>query len=131
MMEPLEALLPVLAMMMVEQNSPEEGVLQAVASQEGDQVFESHPYIDEDLTLEAALNGPDQRYWQQALMNEMENLKQRGTYSERRTTAIGLAVQLLRTKWVFKRKRNTDGEVVSFKARIVARGGHAAKRDRL
>ncbi|KAJ3543106.1 hypothetical protein NMY22_g3260 [Coprinellus aureogranulatus] len=75
--------------------------------------------VDTPQTREEALVGPEAGSWRKAMDEEMNTLKEMGTWelgelpSDRK--AIGC-------RWVFAKKRNEKGEVVKYKARLVAQG---------
>ena len=70
-------------------------------------------------TVEEALGGPDAEKWKEAMETEMGTINKMGTWileklPEDRET-IG-------NKWVFLRKRDEKGNIVRYKARLVAQG---------
>jgi hypothetical protein len=73
---------------------------------------------DEPETLEAALLQPDGELWRQAADEEMQSLKQMNVY----TVVDDPGEALLDPKWVLKRKRNKDGLIERYKARLVVKG---------
>jgi hypothetical protein len=84
------------------------------ASLEADQVA-----IGDPTTLTDALHGPERIKWIEAMQNEVDNLNGKGTWSE---VIVPSGKKPISTKWVFKRKLNSAGQVIKFKARLVARG---------
>uniref|UniRef100_A0AAV1VNP0 Integrase catalytic domain-containing protein n=1 Tax=Peronospora matthiolae TaxID=2874970 RepID=A0AAV1VNP0_9STRA len=73
----------------------------------------------EPSTFEAAVSGPDQVHWREAIRAELESMRLcevfRAAKLPKRHRAIG-------TKWVFKIKRKADGSIDKYKARLVAKG---------
>lgn len=57
--------------------------------------------------------------WQQAMKNEIDAVERNNTWKLSELPAGQKAIGL---KWVFKLKKDTNGEVVKYKARIVAKG---------
>jgi hypothetical protein len=73
----------------------------------------------EPLTIQEAAASGDWPQWYDAILAEIDNLETKGTWSE---TQLPSDRKAITAKWVFKRKRDQDGKVVKFKARLVARG---------
>jgi hypothetical protein len=69
--------------------------------------------------MKEALSRPDADRWREDTIAEVSSLKEHGTYSLVRLPA---GAKLITAKWVFKTKRNEQGAVVKYKARLVARG---------
>ena len=70
-------------------------------------------------TYQEAMNRPDANKWQDAMKVEMKTLVSLDTYEltclPQERTSIG-------SKWVFKLKRDTNGNITKYKARLVAQG---------
>ncbi|CAM9952920.1 unnamed protein product, partial [Phaeothamnion confervicola] len=70
-------------------------------------------------TYREALQTPEAREWQAACDAEIASLTEHGVFSwvvrpkDRKT---------LKSRWVFKAKRNTAGEIVKYKGRVVVKG---------
>lgn len=73
----------------------------------------------EPSTDTEAINGEDSQHWNKAMQEEIESHKVNGTW-----TLVELPVgrKAIRNKWVFKIKRDDDGNVIRYKARLVAKG---------
>ena len=56
---------------------------------------------------------------QEAINKELKSVKDTGTWQE---VKVPEGASLVDSKWVFKTKLNERGEVIKYKARIVARG---------
>ncbi|XP_015124956.1 uncharacterized protein LOC107046765, partial [Diachasma alloeum] len=70
-------------------------------------------------TSEEALKSPESKEWLEAMMNEKKSLIDNKTFQ----VVNRLSNQkLLDTKWVFKTKKNSSGEIERYKARLVIRG---------
>ncbi|KAH9155646.1 hypothetical protein AeRB84_002409 [Aphanomyces euteiches] len=75
---------------------------------------------DTPKTLHEALAGPEAKFWQQAVDDELSSLNKYGTWTD--TTDDDKPTRTLDTTWVFRRKIDKDGRVVKYKARLVIRG---------
>lgn len=75
--------------------------------------------VEEPQNYEEAIKGPEREMWKAAMLDEYNSLMENGTWTlvelPAGRTAIG-------SKWVFKRKEDSDGRVSRFKARLVAQG---------
>lgn len=74
---------------------------------------------DEPKTIEEALKGKDKHDWKRALDEEYKSLIANKTWELVKTPKN---TKILRCKWIFKLKRNEKGEIVRYKARLVALG---------
>ena len=74
---------------------------------------------DDPKTVEEALNGPDAMKWKEAMEIEMETIRKMGTW---RLEELPKERQPIGNKWVFLRKRDEYGNIVCFKARLIAQG---------
>lgn len=77
--------------------------------------------IDEPATYHEAVNSPYARDWMLAIEAELSSHHTNKTW-DTDTTQPPPGVHLVDSKWVFKVKRNADGSIKKFKARLVARG---------
>jgi hypothetical protein len=73
----------------------------------------------EPATLEEALASPHADEWRKAMADEMDSLRQNGTWTLE-TAPMGF--KPIPVKWVFKIKRGADGKIERYKARLVAKG---------
>jgi hypothetical protein len=70
-------------------------------------------------TYEEAVNGEEKEKWKEAMDEEIGTLEKMGTWkledlpAERKTVGC---------KWVFAKKRDENGQVIHYKARLVAQG---------
>lgn len=76
--------------------------------------------LDEPTTYHEAINSPQSAQWRRAIDAELSSLKQNNTWTMVNNVPDGQYV--VDSKWVFKIKRNPDGSIKKFKARLVARG---------
>ena len=82
-------------------------------------VYANSAYTTEPTTYEEAVESPESEKWKTAMQSEYVSLMKNDTWKlvklpENRNT-IGC-------KWVFKIKRNADGSIDRYKARLVAQG---------
>jgi hypothetical protein len=73
----------------------------------------------EPRTLRDALKRPDADLWYQAAVKEMEAHIENGTWE---LVKLPPGRKAIGSQWVFKVKRNADGSVERYKARVVAQG---------
>ena len=76
--------------------------------------------ITEPKTMTEALQGPYREHWLRAIHSELRSLLMKGTW--RMLDRNQARNRPLTVKWVFKVKRNEDGSLDKFKARLVVRG---------
>ena len=69
--------------------------------------------------VEEALSGPEALLWNKAIQKELESMEKNQVWELVKLPADKVAVG---SKWVFKRKTDCDGEVLEYKARLVAQG---------
>lgn len=69
--------------------------------------------------FQKAITSKDSSFWREAINDEMDSITSNNTWIlvdlPTRSKPIGC-------KWVFKRKRNTNGFIQTFKARLLAKG---------
>lgn len=74
---------------------------------------------DEPKTHRQAMNSPDRAEWEAAEQYELDQIQRLGTFKlvplPRDRKAIG-------SKWVYKIKRDADGNITTYRARLVAQG---------
>ena len=69
-----------------------------------------------------AISGEDAHHWRLAIAAELESLKQCNTWTPLPRAGIPRGAVPIRSKWVFKIKRDTSGKIVRYKAHLVACG---------
>lgn len=83
--------------------------------------YEAHCIeLNEPQSVEEALSGPEAKEWQLAIDEEMTAMEKNGTWKSVEEVPKGRKV--VTSKIVFKKKRNSQGQVERYKARLVARG---------
>jgi hypothetical protein len=70
-------------------------------------------------TYKQAFRSDDRVSWTRAMGEELDNLWRLGVWEVR---TVPLGKNILKAKWVFVRKTNSDGHPIRFKARYVAKG---------
>lgn len=76
--------------------------------------------VDNDpKTFRDAMSCRDASFWKEAIDEEMNSLISNNTWI---ITDLPQGSKPIRSKWVFRRKYNTDGSTQAFKARLVAKG---------
>jgi hypothetical protein len=76
---------------------------------------------DEDIdpvSLEEALHGPDWEEWRRAMKEELEQIEKMGTWE---IQAAPIGVNLVKSRFVLRYKRDVEGFINRYKARRVAR----------
>lgn len=75
---------------------------------------------NEPVSVSEALASSEKHEWQKAMQNEINCLHEKGVWSlvDKPDTNINI----VKNKWVFKAKKNAEGETVRYRARLVAKG---------
>jgi hypothetical protein len=76
-------------------------------------------FTDEPRSFEEATSSPNHQEWLQAMLNELDNLTSKGTYE---LVNLPQGAKLVGSKWTYRAKTNENGDVVKYKARLVAQG---------
>src|SRR6202453_3692744 len=74
---------------------------------------------DEPQSLDEAQRSPDWKEWERAVKEELDQLREKGTWILVEKPADAIPVP---NKWVFIKKYNKDGDLLRYKARFVAKG---------
>jgi hypothetical protein len=85
-----------------------------VAAQQGPTTVDADP-----VTVEDALSSPDRDHWLAGMQKELSTLRKKETWVE---ATVPRGRKRISTKWVFKKKRDAQGNIATYKARLVARG---------
>ena len=75
--------------------------------------------LEEPKSIKQALNGPNSKQWSKAVKEEFESLVNNQTWE---LTELPPEKNIVGSKWVFKHKRDADGNIIRYKARLVAQG---------
>jgi Reverse transcriptase (RNA-dependent DNA polymerase) len=78
--------------------------------------------IIEPRTYEEAMSSNDSAKWKEAINEEIKSLLAHGVWEETNMKDVPTGVVPIGCKWVFKIKRNSDGTIERYKARLVAQG---------
>ena len=70
------------------------------------------------MTYDQAINSPDGENWNRAIQSELQSLQENNVWEYE---SLPAGKHTVGTRWLFKRKRNSDG-TTRFKARLVAQG---------
>ena len=73
----------------------------------------------EPRNLGEAKKRPDWPLWEKAIQEELKTLKEAGTWE---VVEVPKGVNVVGSKWVFRAKKDAAGNVVRYKARLVAQG---------
>ena len=74
---------------------------------------------EEPSTYEEAIHRFDSAHWREAIKNEFESLKFNNTW---KIAELPKNEKAIPSKWIFKIKKNSKGEIGRYKARLVAKG---------
>ncbi|KAL3497597.1 hypothetical protein ACH5RR_040329 [Cinchona calisaya] len=74
---------------------------------------------DEPISYEEALSDKDSQKWLEAMKSKMDSM-----YDNKVWTLVDPpeGIKPIGCKWVFKRKTDMDGNVITYKARLIAKG---------
>lgn len=75
--------------------------------------------LHDPFTLNEALSRADAECWRQAMAEELDSLKKNETWE---LVDLPSDKRPINCKWVFKTKRNSDGAICRYKARLVVKG---------
>ena len=75
--------------------------------------------IRDPRTVKEVLSSPQGKKWKSAMDSKIEALKNNDIWV---IVQCPYGQKIVGSKWIFKTKRNSDGSIVKYKARFVARG---------
>jgi hypothetical protein len=75
--------------------------------------------LDEPQSLEEALSGPEKEKWEEGWKSEMKSQEENRTWE---IVNMPRGRKLVDCKYIFKKKRDSEGNVSKYKVRLVARG---------
>ena len=93
--------------------------LSMLASEKADVLGAETTSARDPKSVREAFTSSDSEKWHAAMESEIANIEAKGTWRETQLPAGRKAVGC---KWVFKVKEDADGQVVKYKARLVAQG---------
>jgi hypothetical protein len=79
-------------------------------------------FPSDPVTLRDALSSPDTSNWRAGIEEELKGLLDMGVYKLVPRSAVPTGRKVLRGKWVFRLKRDENGNPVRYKARLVVKG---------
>ena len=79
-------------------------------------------FPSDPVTLREALGSTDADSWRAGIQEELKSLSEMGVYKLVPRSSVPAGRKILRGKWVFRLKRNENGEPVRYKARLVVKG---------
>ncbi|GKE10629.1 retrotransposon protein, putative, ty1-copia subclass [Tanacetum coccineum] len=94
---------------------PSENTSEILVEPENDVVWD----LGEPTNYKAAMLDPDKVIWQSAMDEEMNSMKVNEVWTK---VDPPPNAKIIRSKWLFKKKIDMDGEVHTYKARLVAIG---------
>lgn len=97
-------------------------LMKANAGDPGDFAFATQFDVEKPETYERAMSGPHSQQWAQAMKEELDQLHKNETWSLVDKETVEPDHKPLGGKWVYKVKRNVDGNIARFKARWVVKG---------
>lgn len=74
---------------------------------------------DDPITIEDIRHRRDAEKWREAMVDEIKSLSSNETWD---LVEMPTGARVVQSKGIFKTKRDVDGNVVRYKARLVARG---------
>ena len=89
-------------------------------SNESSEELNRYSHLPDPKNYKEAMKSPDHERWSEAIHREELAMKQNDVFIP--LEKIPTDRKILGTKWVFKKKRDGDGNVVKYKARLVAQG---------
>ena len=78
--------------------------------------------IAEPTNFFQAMRGPQAEHWKAAMKEELESHKKNGTWEAICASSLPPGTKTVGSTWVFKLKRNADGSIARYKARLCAQG---------
>ena len=76
----------------------------------------------EPQSYDEAMSSNEKKQWAAATDAELDAVLKRGTWSHVERSSLPKGANVLTAKWVFKRKRDAEGNIKRYKARVVVRG---------
>ena len=77
------------------------------------------PVSDKPKSIAEAMRRPDAAQWSAAVRSELGNLTGKGTWEE---AVLPPGRKVIGCKWVLKTKTDADGNIIKYKARLIAQG---------
>ena len=77
---------------------------------------------DAPATFREAMRSSERKQWRAAMDKEMASCEEAQTWLRRRRSGLPRGANVIRCKWVFKKKTDEHGRVIQFKARLTPKG---------
>lgn len=74
---------------------------------------------EEPQTIQEALSGPEREHWKEAIADEYKSFEKNKAWS---LTTLPDGKKAVKCKWVFKKKLGSEGQLLRYKCRLVAKG---------
>ncbi len=97
-------------------------LLKANAGDPGEYAFATQIDVEEPETYNRAMSRPHAQQWSQAMKEELDQLETNQTWELLHKRDIEPGHKPLGGKWVYKVKRDVNGDIARFKARWVVKG---------
>ena len=81
-----------------------------------------HTTLGDPATYKAAMSSPEAKQWADAILDESTAVWDNGTFKLLKASDVPRGANVLGSKYVFKTKRDLDGKVERYKARLVVLG---------
>ena len=78
--------------------------------------------IQEPCSYSEAMKSPQADQWNQAMLEEIQAIQKQDVYEQLQVDSLPPDVKAIGSHWVYKIKRDLDGTIFRYKARVVARG---------
>ena len=76
-------------------------------------------YEDDPISVSQVKQSSNSEKWIEAMKEEMKSMKENGVWD---LVELPEGVKLISCKWIFKTKRDSKGNIVKYKARLVTKG---------
>ncbi|MBC7870646.1 MAG: DDE-type integrase/transposase/recombinase [Chitinophagaceae bacterium] len=87
-----------------------------------DQCSEYPDGVIDPKSYNQALDSPQKEKWEQAIREELESIKEHEVFADGKLVELPKGRNAIPSHWVFKAKRNENGNITRYKARLVAGG---------
>ena len=74
------------------------------------------------LTMNEAKRSPEWELWLESMKKEFNALQEMGVFGLVKRKDLPKKARVVKTKWVYKIKQNSDGSISKYKSQLVAQG---------
>ena len=78
--------------------------------------------IEEPQNFYQAMRSPQAEHWKAAMREELDSHRANGTWTSINASQVPKGTKVVGSTWTFKLKRNADGTIARYKARLCAQG---------